>query len=181
MEGKKSDNIKGNDNTKKLGLKNKKKVIKISIVLLIILIIFCAAYSAGFIPIKELMTIKQPIGNYEKIDIDSYLETYPELANLPNLDKIKHVAYGTDESNDAVISDYKQELENEGYSLKYEGISNFGEKPFEYYGFLKGITAVVIIVTEDNNEEFDYESIVLYTTGNALDYKEILDLYEENL
>jgi hypothetical protein len=43
---------------------------------------------------------------------------------------------------------------------------------------LKGITAVVIIATSDGIEEIGYKTEVLYTTGNALDFKAILDWYE---
>ncbi len=45
---------------------------------------------------------------------------------------------------------------------------------FKFTAYLKGLTAVVIIVAE-NCEAFDDDTVVLYTTGNAFYYREILN------
>lgn len=162
-------------------IKHKKKTTKILIVAVVLLIvgtIVCAAYVTGFIPITNFLSVKKPVGDSVELNVDDYLQEYPELNEIPNLDKIKKAAYGTDESIDDVVSDYRAELESEGYGLKYEGSGDFNGKSFQYYGFLKGLTAVVIIATSDGVEELEYKTEVLYTTGNALDFRAILDWYE---
>ncbi len=162
-------------------IKHKKKTMRILIVAVVLLLVgtvICAAYATGFIPITNLLSVKKPVGDSVELNVDDYLQEYPELNEIPNLDKIKKAAYGTDESVDAVVSDYRQKLEKEGYSLKYEGSGDFNGKSFQYYGFLKGLTAVVVIATSDGNNELGYETEVLYTTGNALDFKAIIDWYE---
>ena len=162
-------------------IKHKRKTVKVlivAVVLLVVVTVICAAYNAGFIPITEFLSVKEPIGKSVELNVDDYLKEYPEFNEIPNLDKMKKAAYGTDESIDAVVSDYRTKLEKEGYGLKYEGEGDFNGKSFQYYGFLKGITAVVIIATSDGNEELGYKTEVLYTTGNALDFKAILDWYE---
>jgi hypothetical protein len=124
------------------------------------------------------LSVKKPVGDSVELNVDDYLKEYPEFNEIPNLDKIKKAAYGTDASIDTVISDYTEKLNKEGYSLKYDGTGDLDGNSFQYYGFLKGITAVVIIVTSDGNKELAYKTEVLYTTGNALDFKAILDWYE---
>jgi hypothetical protein len=162
-------------------IKHKRRTVKVLIavaVLLVVVIVICAAYNAGFIPITNLLSVKKPVGDSVELNVDEYLKEYPGLNEIPNLDKIKKAAYGTDASIDTVISDYTEKLNKEGYSLKYEGAGDLDENSFQYYGFLKGITAVVIIVTSNNNGEIGNKTVVLYTTGNALDFKAILDWYE---
>jgi len=161
-------------------IKHKRKKTKILIlaVLLIVGTIICAAYATGFIPITNFLGVKKPVGESVELNVDNYLKEYPKLKEIPNLDKIKKAAYATNEPVDTVISDYTNKLEKEGYGLKYEGSGDFDGKSFQYYGFLKGLTAVVIVVKSDANKEFGYDNAILYTTGNALDFKAILDWYE---
>jgi len=139
-----------------------------------------AAYNAGFIPIKELLEIQEPIGNAEEINIDEPMDKYPEIKSIPYIDKLKYKVYGVDESMDAVANDYQKKLENNGYSVKYEGIIYKRGTPFQYHGFLKGFTAIVIIMTSDGNVSFGHETMVLYTTGSVFDYREIIAWLKEN-
>ena len=161
---------------------HKRKIAKILVIGIIVLVIIGAvsgiAYNNGFIPITGLMSVKEPIGNAVALNADSYIEAYPELEDIPNLDKIKYKIYGTDESASIIANDYKQKLQKEGYSVKYAGTVELEEMSFEFTGYLKGLTVVGIITSEDG-EEFGYNTIVLYTTGSALDYMEILDWYQQ--
>lgn len=161
--------------------RNKRKfkfLIITTVALVLVLTISCIAYSAGFIPITEFLDVKKPVGTSVELNIDDYLEEYPKLNDMPNLDKIKKAAYGTDSSVSSVISDYTEKLEKEGYGLKYQGIGNLDGKSFKYYGFLKGLTAVVVILIPDSESETGYDTTILYATGNALDFKAMLDWYE---
>ena len=161
-------------------IKHKRKTTKflVVLVLLVVGIVFFTLFAAGFIPITNFLSVKRPVGESVELNVDDYLKEYPKLKEIPNLDKIKKSAYATNEPVDTVISDYTNKLEKERYSLKYEGSGDFDGKSFQYYGFLKGLTAVVIVVKSDANEEFGYDNAILYTTGNALDFKAILDWYQ---
>jgi hypothetical protein len=166
-------------------LKNRrKKILKLLAVSITIIIILgiCGSvvYNAGYIPMKRFMEVKEPIGEAKEIDINEHLDKYPEIKNLPYYDKLKYRLYGTNQSLDAVANDYKEKLENEGYKILIEGVAYKDEIPFKYYGFIKGITGVGIIITSDKNVTQDYETMVLYTTGNAVDYRNILKWYKEN-
>jgi len=115
-----------------------------------------------------------PIGNYEEKTMETYIEKYPIISQIPNLDKIDKNFYETDENTDSIVESYKQKLLNEGYSLEYEDILTIEDKEYKILGFLKGFTAVGILIS--NNE--DNESEVIYTTGSALDFIEILEWYQ---
>lgn len=138
------------------------------------------AYNAGFIPIKNFLEIQKPIGKVEEIDIDKSLEKYTEIKDIPYIDKLKYKLYGTDKTIDAVANDYKKKLEKEGYQSLYEGIVYKKDIPFQYYGFLKGFTAVGIIITSDKNITLNHETMVLYSTGSTFDYRNLLMWYKGN-
>jgi hypothetical protein len=97
---------------------------------------------------------------------------------MPNLDKIEYEAYDTDESVSNITESYQDKLISEGYSLKYSGTVELDGVTFNVYGYLKGFTAVGILTTDEITD--DYDSLVVYATGNALDFKEILDWYQDN-
>ena len=136
-------------------------------------------YNAGFIPIKELLEIQEPIGNAEEINIDEPMDKYPEIKNIPHIYKLKHRLYRTDVSMDAVANDYQKKLEDNGYTLKYDGIIYYKGIPFQYYGFLKGFTMIGIIMTSAENVSFGHETMVLYTTGSVFDYNRIITSLKE--
>jgi len=172
-----------NSNEEKMN-KRKKKIIKLLVLFVSISILLgifgSIAYKAGFIPIKRFMGVKKPIGDAEEINIDEHIKKYPEIRKFPYLDKLKYKVYVTNKSKDVVANDYKKKLKDDGYKILYEGIVYREEAPFEYYGFLKGFSAVGIIMTSDKNFTLNHETIVLYTTGSAFDYREIYRWYQEN-
>lgn len=158
--------------------REKRKIIALGIVLLSFLIVFIILISTGFLPL--FLQVKEPIGDAEEITIEAYLEENPELAEMPNLDKIETSAFGTDASINNILNDYKERLKDEGYSLEYEDTMELYGKTYEVLGFLKGLTAAGILITSDTSGETNYESEVIYATGNALDFQEILDWYQSN-
>jgi len=155
----------------------KRKKIKYTILLIIPIVSIIFLYVNGFIPIG--LSVKPPIGSIERIKVEKYIEKNPELSDLPDFNNILYEIYGTDELITIVLDNYKEILLNDGYSLKYEGAGFFKGKNFSYVGYLKGITAVGIIVSSETSEEFGYETVVLYMTGNAFDFKPLLDYYQE--
>ncbi len=167
---------------KKFKISNKSRKLKIVIAAIVIVSIVGAigslAYSAGFIPITGLLDVKEPAGDYVELNTEEYLEEYPEINEIPNLDKIKYQAYGTDESVESVESYYEEKLRKEGYGLIREGRVSLSGKTFQYYGFLKGLTAVGVLLVSGAEEEVGYDTMVVYTTGSAFDYKEILEWYQ---
>jgi len=167
-------NIETVENTIKKVNKKKTKIVIVTIVAIIVAIL--VFYHMGFIPVG--LSAKNPIGDYKEISMGEYIEEYPDLATMPNLDKIEKKGFKTTSSSEDVIQDYTQKLLDEGYSLKYEGIVNFDGKNFEVYGFLKGLTAVGILTTPVSEEENGYNSEVIYVTGNALDFQEIIKWYQ---
>ena len=155
----------------------KRKTIKFIILILIPIVSIIILYVNGFIPIG--LSAKPPIGNIERIQVEKYIEKNPELSDLPDYDNILYEIYGTNKQIAVVLDNYKEILQNEGYTLKYEGSGHFKDKNFTYVGYLKGITAVGIIVTSEASEEFGYKTVVLYMTGNAFDFKPLLNWYQE--
>ena len=166
-----------------LNHRNKKfvKIFVVSIAVIIILGIFSSVvYNAGYIPIKRFMEVKKPIGEADEINIDEHINKHPEIRNFPHIDKLKYKVFGTNRSIEDISEDYKNKLRNEGYKLLYEGVAYRDEIPFEYYGLIKGLTGVGIILTCDENVTLNYKTMVLYTTGSVLDYRKILNWYKKN-
>ena len=171
-------------NSDKLNKRNRRiiKIFAVSIIVIIFLGIFgSVVYNAGYIPIKRFMPVKSPLGEADEIDIDEHLYKHPEIKNFPYIDRLKYKIFGTNKSIDAVANDYKKQLKDEGYNLLYNGEAIRRDIPFRYYGYLKGITGVGIIITDDETVTLNYETMVLYTTGSALDYREILTWYKNNI
>jgi len=158
--------------------KKGKRWIKISICLIVISNIIAAAFLLGFIPVG--LNVMTPIGNYETLNADVYLEEFPELSNMPNLEKLEYAAFGTDASKEDVVSDYDTKLKGQGYSQEYSGTVEVDGVYFEVAGFLKGLTAVAVLVADRATNDHNFDSLVLYATGNALDFREILDWYQSN-
>jgi len=158
---------------------SKRKTIKYTILIIIPIIIIFILYINGFIPIG--LSAKAPIGTIEEIEVEQYIEKNPELSDLPDYDKILYKIFGTDEEIADVLDSYKEILQNDGYTLKYEGSGFITGKNFQYVGFLKGITAVGIIVSSEASTEFGYKTVVLYMTGNAFDFQPLLDWYQGKL
>ena len=175
-----SEEIQNVENVDQLCVKNKKKKgkrwIKISITIIVVSNIIGAAYLLGFIPIG--LTIKEPIGNVETIDVDQVMKDFPGLADMPNLDKIQYKAFGTDAAVDDVNQDYEQKLAMEGYNLEYSETVEIDGVSFEVNGYLKGLTAVAILTTDETIGDYNFNSVVFYATGNALDFQEILNWYQ---
>jgi hypothetical protein len=57
---------------------------------------------------------------------------------------------------------------------------DFDGRQFRVVGFLKGLTVVGVVVTDDADDEFGYDTVVLYATGSAFDFQEILEWYQSN-
>jgi hypothetical protein len=165
-------------------LNNRQRNIIRVLVLLVSIIVLLGiggfvAYNAGIIPIKELLEIKEPIGSAEEININKTIDKYPEIKNIPYIYKLKHELYRTDVSMDAVANDYQKKLEDNGYTLKYDGIISYKGIPYQYYGFLKGFIMIGIIMTSAENVSFGHETMVLYTTGSVFDYNRIITWLKE--
>jgi len=161
--------------------RNIMKLLAISLLIIILLGIFgSVVYNAGYVPITRFMDVKKPVGNSEEININEHLNKHPEIRDFPYFEKLKYKVFGTNISLDAVANDYKQKLKNEGFKLLYEGIAYREEIPFSYYGYLKGFTGVGIIITSNENVTLKYKTMVLYTTGSAFVYRDILNWYKQN-
>lgn len=168
------------ENMKQTEIKHKKKKGKVLIVLLIcaivIISIFFIAYYLGYIPI--FLSAKEPIGNYETVDIENLIDEIQDIGDIPNLDKLEYKAYNTDASTNDVIDDYHRKLINEGYHLEYNDTIELNSLTLQVRGYLKGLTAVAILATDEPIGSSGFDSVVLYVTGNALDFREIIDWYQ---
>lgn len=135
------------------------------------------AYDAGYIPITDLMTVEKPLG-YREINIENYEQQYKDvISQIPNIDNIKYQVFESDYNSFEIYSDYKNRLENQGYQEKVVGSKTINGINVKYYGFLKGITAVGIAIVSGADVGRGTESVILYTTGSALDYKEMIDYF----
>jgi hypothetical protein len=146
--------------------------------LCIVLLILCASgYQAGFTPFKAFLRVYEPIGVTGEINIDDCVEMIPAIANTPSIDKLKHKLFTSDKSINIVALDYKQRLEKRGYRLEYVGKENILGITVNYFGFVRGITAIGIIMTKDGNSLLGSGTLVLYTTGSVFAYNKILEWY----
>ena len=152
-----------------------KKTVFLSIILIILFSGIFLIYSAGFIPITALLETKAPIGVAEEINIEYFAKYYPKISDLPILEKIKYSIYGTDEYYLVVEEDYNKRLLDEGYRLEYDGCEKIAGFQIRSYSYVKGLTAVGIITITNTKQQFGHKTIVFYSTGNALDYKELIE------
>lgn len=159
--------------------KNLPRVVTLAAIILILVgASSFTAHRGGFLPLKIFLDTEEPIGDASEIDVDKYMKEYPQLNDLPNLNKIKHKLYGTDASINTVAVDYKQRLRNKGYKLKYTGTKTIRGISLDYFGFTKGLTVVGIVMTSDGISQFkNYDTVVLYTTGNLFAYKDAISWY----
>jgi len=156
---------------------HRKKLIAFFVLFTILIPVITVTHSAGYIPISSLMEIKEPIGNYQEITYSKILSIYPVLNSIPELDKIKHKLFSTDEDMSIVSSSYKFELEREGYELKYQGTETIKGVDVKYIGFVKGLTAVVILLTDEDIDFSKAKTYVVYSTGSIFDYKDMIQRY----
>jgi len=156
---------------------SKRKKIFIVALTIIVITSLIVLFFNGFIPIG--LTTKSPVGKVEEMEINQFIDKYPELNDIPDHEKILSKVYGSDKQISFILDDYKEKLENEGYELKYQGSGSITGKNFEYVGYLKGITAVGIIVTSETNVKYGNETIVVYMTGNAFDFIPLINWYQQ--
>ncbi len=164
-------------NKKLLFIKKKsRKLLLTFIVFIVILSIFFYLNFTNYFP--YLSETKQPSGSVESINIQKYIQENPEIKEMPNLDKINYDAWRSNLTIKELVYSYKQDLLKNGYNLRYEDTINFDEKEYYVLGFLKGITAVGILLSLDKTYEDKYNSEVIYATGNVFDFNEIIDWYQ---
>ena len=161
--------VETNVETKQSKKKGKKFVIALFLLATISVLIFYFCLS-GFLPVPGFYETTEPAGNYEEVSLESYIQETPEIANMPNIDKVEHKIWKTDSTSDQIIYEYKQKLEDKGYSLEYNGKVSFEDKEYTTLGFLKGLTAVGILISDEGD--------VVYATGFATDFIEILEWYQ---
>ena len=164
-------------------LKPKKKKGRVLIALLIILLVFMSVFFIlcymDILPFFGLDIIEPP-GDAKTVDADILMQELPSIANMPNLEKLDYKAFDTNAPVEEIVEEYNSKLISEGYSQKYVGTVEIDGINFEVSGYLKGLTAVGILTTDEEVKNCDYDSLVLYATGNALDFQEILSWYESN-
>lgn len=177
----KQDNAKNNLSKKNLNknkTKNHKKRSIVFFICFIILIpVLASSYNAGFLPISQFLEIKEPIGNFKEISLSSLAEKYPIVESLPELDEMKHRIYSTDEESSIISKCYTMQIQNEGYELKYEGTENIEGFNIHYLVFIKGLTAIVILMTDDISDIKNSNTFVIYCTGNVFNYKQMFEKY----
>ncbi|MEF8879696.1 MAG: hypothetical protein V5A64_04825 [Candidatus Thermoplasmatota archaeon] len=162
--------------------RNTKKLISALIVFAIILPATGAvAANQGYLPIKAILPIHEPVGARGSIDVSADSQEYEQMGDLPDLSNIKSKIFISDANMKTVMNNYEYKLKEDGYHLEYKGIITKKGITFNYYGFTKGITVVGILITEELGEKLGHESVVLYTTGNIFDYKEVKSWCKSNI
>jgi len=157
--------------------KGLKYYVSIAVVFLLFITVFSTTFNAGYIPIDQFLEIKEPSGNAREISYMQVKEKYPIVDSIPEIKTVKHKLFGTDNTISNVADDYEKELINQGYKLEYCGNTDIKGINVHYYGFVKGITAVVILMTSDDVGVANTETIVLYSTANVFTYKSIIEKY----
>ena len=139
------------------------------------------SHNAGYVPISAFLNIKSPSGSFSEIRYEELDQSYPITESLPEIKNIKHKVFETDETVEVVAENYKYDLLEEGYKLEYNGVKEVKGVDVHYYGYTKGITAVVILITSDNIGLINSGTIVLYSTGDVFSYKSIINRYSNVL
>lgn len=125
-----------------------------------------------YIGFRTLETLA-PTGNCTMISINQIADKYPVinkwLSDLPGINEIKYTVYETSASVSQVIADYHSRLSSKGYDLIDNGTVFAYGIPFTYRAYLKGATAVGIVITD---YIMNHDTIVLYTTGYGQIYKD---------
>ncbi len=143
------------------------------------------ALNFGYIPVKALTEINEeekPVGYSGEVSIETYVDKYTEMKNMPNLDDVNYKIFLSDATKDTVANNYIYDREKEGYNLEYQGSMTKKGITFSYYGFIKGLTGVGVIITDvdelgvniDRISGGNINSIVLYTKGSVHYYREII-------
>jgi len=155
--------------------------IGIFVTFLIISTFLFTTLNTGYMPVRAFLQIKEPSGHISEIDYSMIEKTYPITESVPEIRDIKHKLYESDENIRVISENYKDELLNEGYKLKYSGVKDIKGFDVHYYGYTKGITAVVILLTSDEIDMFNSDTLVLYSTGDVFSYKKIINKYSSNI
>jgi len=158
--------------------KNIKRILSFFIIMTLFGVV---AFNLGYLPIKAFLTVPEPIGCAGEINIDSYMKEYAVIQGIPKLDKIKYKVFVSDATLETVANQYIYKLKKEGYSNDYHGTITKKGITFHYYGFVKGITAIGIILTDDVESLFGHETAVLSTIGSIYDYQDIINWYNTNI
>lgn len=154
---------------------NTRKTFSCLIIVTIMLLSSCIiALNFGYLPVKAFLEPPEPDNYIAEVDVNSYMNEYPEVKNIPNINDINYKIYVTDDTVDNAANSYERKLKDEGYTLEYGGIVNKREMDFHYYGFVKGITAIGIIMTSDASDIFGHETTILSTIGSVFEYQEII-------
>lgn len=93
-------------------------------------------------------------------------------AFLQSSENIEYELYKTTDSEKRVFDNYDRELIEYGYTLSedYSGTYLYQDITISYFSYTKGMSAVVYATCVFNGYTY-----ILYTTGNVLDYKALLD------
>jgi len=166
---------------KKTNHKKHKNLTRVFTLFFVMSVCFIFVFNLGYLPIKALMHTPEPIACRGELKIDQYMDQYPAMKSIPKLDNIKFNVYLSDASLKTVANNYKYKLEKDGYDLDYDGIVTKKGKTFHYYGFVKGLTAIGILISDDISKIFGYETVVLSSIGNIYDYKEIITWAKTNI
>ncbi len=161
--------------------KNYKRIFSIfTIICIMISSISFIAFDTGYLPVKAFLPVKEPVGTIGSIEIDNFIEEYKKITDIPDIEDLKYKIYISEATPDNIIQNYQYQLENEGYKLKYRGITTKKGIEFEYYGFAKGITAIGLLITDEIDQLVSQKTTILYTTGSVFDYKDIISWYKAN-
>ena len=104
-----------------------------------------------------------------------FFDITEKLKELDGIENINYEIFITNNSMQNIIQYYSDILELDGYSIsnEYSGITPPEYYELNYYTFLKGLNGVVIFIKTHENLTW-----VFYSTGNLLEYQNILNNLE---
>lgn len=182
-EIKKEETIKKTDTKqiKNIEKRNYKRFLTIfTIICLLTSSIGLIAFDAGYLPVRAFLPEREPVGAVGSIEIDNFIRKYGEITEISVIENLKYKIYISEASPDNIIENYKYQLKNEGYELRHQGITTKRGIEFQYFGFVKGITSIGLIITDDIDQVISQKTTILYTTGSIFNYQKILSALETN-
>jgi len=140
-----------------------------------------------YVPVKmeqyTNMDILFPPGNFVIITENQVFTEYPAVEiifdAMPHRDDVLYAGFETDAKLDVVFMYYDTIMNARGYERNWEGTMEVtGGYVVTYHGYLKGMTAVGVIATDEHDA---YDTLVGYITGNSLHLKEIVEWCDEKV
>ena len=127
----------------------------------------------------EIKNLEEILSGNNTIESNNTFHHPPGIINLtkkmkdiPGIEYINYKIFVSNDSIQQIIDYYTNILEKDGYSYhnEYSGIKTYENSEIYYYTFTKGLNAVVIYLSQYNQQTW-----LCYSTSDILHYQQIFN------